>query len=73
MYKFTRTHPPYDKQPFGQSYDATNIEVSITASDASLGDLCLEFKHFLLACGFYIDGDIEVVNYNEDSNQEKVK
>lgn len=65
MYKFTRLHPPFEDQKWRQEMDATNVEISIDADDASLSDLCLEFKHFLLACGFSFEGEIEIVNEEE--------
>jgi hypothetical protein len=49
-------------------YDFTNVLISVD-KDASRDELLEAFKSFLVACGFAIDGEIDVVK-NEEQTEE---
>ena len=42
-------------------YDQTSIKICINSSDATLPDVIQHFECFLRACGFYFDGQLELV------------
>ena len=50
-------------------FDYTRLEY--TTETESLSEILEEFKHFLCGCGYTVNGEIEVVNYDnlEENNE----
>lgn len=46
------------------NFDTTNVIIESTA--VSLPDILSDFKEFLMACGYQISPDEEIVIYKED-------
>ena len=67
MIEFKKTA---DSRSSYYSRDITDISFKLHSSDLSVTDLLEEFKYFLLACGYYIDGDIVVYKEEEDENKD---
>jgi hypothetical protein len=51
------------KQDPDNRFDNTNV--TIESNSESLPDLLEDFRRFLLACGFTIDGEIDIVKDDE--------
>jgi len=59
MYRFIKDRSG-DRQNYSQNDPVNRIEVSVD-SEADLDEMLEAFKSFLLAAGYSINGDIEVV------------
>jgi hypothetical protein len=61
MYYFTHQEPDQeDVHGFKTTHHTNRIEFCVD-DDASVDELCDSFQHFLLANGYQLEGDIEVV------------
>ena len=61
MYYFTHQEEDQeDVHGFKTTHHTNRIEFSVD-DDASVDELCDSFQHFLLANGYQLEGDIEVV------------
>lgn len=54
-YKFTKTHNPNNQ------FDVTDVTIELMCGETTREELLQAFKEFLLACGFSVRGEIEVV------------
>jgi hypothetical protein len=61
MYIFKKT------RDIDNSHDLTNVEISIDHNDITRSDLLEAFEEFLKACGFAINGTIEVIEEEENN------
>jgi hypothetical protein len=48
------------------SYDGEVTTMHIPYNDVTLNDLCEKFQYFLKGCSFSFDGNIEIVDDNDD-------
>ena len=61
-----------DKHSFTFRFDSNDREraLEMSTNELYLGDIFARFKEFLQGCGYEINGDIEVVDYDSDMKQD---